>query len=304
MDSQMIQQEQKIDIEMIQTINQLDKQIKSLYEKIQQISVKSNPNLTDQTKILKEIEQLEALKEDLYTNIGDNYASTQANIVQSKADLANEVAVGNIVKNQLKNSNKNLKILNNQRYNNLRMAEINDYYSDKYSTQTKIMKTIVYFCIPILILGILMKKEFIPTNIALAIIGLLSGICIFIVIMQSIDISSRSNMVFSEYNFESNPDELASEAGSGNGSQPQQLDMTLKCAGEACCPTGNNFGTTWDSTNKQCVTPDYLDKNSEGFVGERCLQNSFNKSDFNINVFQNTNSVTGYSENQEDYAKF
>jgi hypothetical protein len=304
MDSQMIQQEQKIDIEMIQTINQLDKQIKSLYEKIQQISVKSNPNLTDQTKILKEIEQLEALKEDLYTNIGDNYASTQANIVQSKADLANEVAVGNIVKNQLKNSNKNLKILNNQRYNNLRMAEINDYYSDKYSTQTKIMKTIVYFCIPILILGILMKKEFIPTNIALAIIGLLSGICIFIVIMQSIDISSRSNMVFSEYNFESNPDELASEAGSGNGSQPQQLDMTLNCAGEACCPTGNNFGTTWDSTNKQCVTPDYLDKNSEGFVGERCLQNSFNKSDFNINVFQNTNSVTGYSENQEDYAKF
>ena len=289
---------------MIQTINQLDKQIKSLYEKIQQISVKSNPNLTDQTKILKEIEQLEALKEDLYTNIGDNYASTQANIVQSKADLANEVAVGNIVKNQLKNSNKNLKILNNQRYNNLRMAEINDYYSDKYSTQTKIMKTIVYFCIPILILGILMKKEFIPTNIALAIIGLLSGICIFIVIMQSIDISSRSNMVFSEYNFESNPDELASEAGSGNGSQPQQLDMTLNCAGEACCPTGNNFGTTWDSTNKQCVTPDYLDKNSEGFVGERCLQNSFNKSDFNINVFQNTNSVTGYSENQEDYAKF
>jgi len=184
------------------------------------------------------------------------------------------------------------------------MAEINDYYSDKYSTQTKIMKTIVYFCIPILILGILMKKEFIPTNIALAIIGLLSGICIFIVIMQSIDISSRSNMVFSEYNFESNPDELASEAGSGNGSQPQQLDMTLNCAGEACCPTGNNFGTTWDSTNKQCVTPDYLDKNSEGFVGERCLQNSFNKSDFNINVFQNTNSVTGYSENQEDYAKF
>ena len=65
--------------------------------------------------------------------------------------LVNEVAVSGVVQNELKNANKNLKTLQKQRYDNLRMAEINDYYSEKYSTQTNVMKTIVYFCIPIII---------------------------------------------------------------------------------------------------------------------------------------------------------
>ena len=85
MDSQMIQQEQKIDIEMIQTINQLDKQIKSLYEKIQQISVKSNPNLTDQNNssalhfavIFNQQEIIELLiKYKANPNIKDNRGNT------------------------------------------------------------------------------------------------------------------------------------------------------------------------------------------------------------------------------------
>ena len=53
----------------------------------------------------------------------------------------------------MKRTNKNLVLLQQERFNKLRMAEINDYYSDKYTTQTGVMKTIVYFCIPILILG-------------------------------------------------------------------------------------------------------------------------------------------------------
>jgi len=28
----------------------------------------------------------------------------------------------------------------------------------------------------------------------------------------------------------------------------KKRDLTLNCAGQACCPEGNNFGTTWDST--------------------------------------------------------
>jgi len=300
----MIQQEQQNTIQIIQSINQIDTQIKLLYQNLEQISVTSNPDLNKQQQILDEIQQLQTLKEDLYKNVSDNYASTQSNVIEARNALVNEVAVSGVVQNELKNANKNLKTLQKQRYDNLRMAEINDYYSEKYSTQTNVMKTIVYFCIPIIILGILMKKEIIPKNIALGIIGVIAGICIFIVIMQSIDIMRRSNMVFSEYKFTSNPDELATEAGSGNGTQPQAMDMSLNCIEEACCPTGNSFGTVWDASNNQCVTQSYLDTTTEGFVGEKCLQNSFNKSDFNINVFKNTNNVVGYNETQEDYAKF
>jgi hypothetical protein len=44
---------------------------------------------------------------------------------------------------------------------------------------------------------------------------------------------------------------------------------------------------------------------SEGFVGERCLQNSFDKCDFNVKIFKDNNSnVDGYSKNSSNYAKF
>jgi len=309
----MIQQQKKSDAQMLTTINQIDSQMQSLYQNLERLSVQSSPDLNKQQQIINEIENLQKLKKDLYQNFSDSYASQQANVAESRDALVNEVAVGGVVQHELKNANKNLKLLEQQRFNELRMAEINDYYSDKYTTQTSVMKTIVYFSIPILILGILMKKEILSKNIALAIIGVLGGICVFIVIMQSIDIMRRSNMVFDEYNFPSNPDELANQAGSGTGAQPKARNMTLGCTGEACCPDGNNFGTTWDSDNKQCVTPDYLNSNTntdtntdtENFVGERCLQNSFNKSDFNVNIFKNNGgSVNGFSEKDDGYAKF
>jgi len=305
----MIQQEQQGDIQTIQTINQIDTQMGSLYQGLERLSVQSSPDLNKQNKIIKQIENLQKLKQDLYKNLSNSYSSLQANVAESRDALVNEVAVGGVVKNELQNANKNLGLLQQERFNKLRMAEINDYYSDKYTTQTSVMKTIVYFCIPILILGILMKKNIIPQNIALAIIGVLGGICIFIVIMQTIDIMRRSNMVFDEYKFPFDEDAAKDQAGSGSGDDPIKRNLTLSCTGEACCPDGNLFGTTWDSDNKQCVTPSYLDtdkkSDSEGFVGERCLQNSFNKSDFNVNVFSNTGgAVKGFNGKDDEYAKF
>ena len=62
----MIQQEQQSTIQIIQSINQIDTQIKSLYQNLEQISVTSNPDLNKQQQILDEIQQLQTLKEDLY----------------------------------------------------------------------------------------------------------------------------------------------------------------------------------------------------------------------------------------------
>jgi hypothetical protein len=320
MDSQSIQEQQQRDIQTIQTINQIDSQMGSLYQNLEQLSVQSRPDLNEQNKIIKGIEKLQKLKQNLYKNLSNSYSAIQANVAESRDALVNKLAVSNVVNNELENANKNLNVLQQERYNKLRMAEINDYYSDKYATQTNIMKTIVYFCIPILILGILMKKNIIPQNIALGIIGLLAGICVFIVIMQGIDIMRRSNMVFDEYKFSFDEDAAADEVANQSEdedededeNQPVKRDLILNCAGSGCCPEGNDFGTIWDSTNKQCVTQDYLDSHkdddnttSEGFVGERCLQNSFNKSDFNVNVFKNTESVVkGFNIKQEEYAKF
>ena len=282
----------------LQTISQIDIQIREMYDDLEALNVKQNPDTNKQNQLLNKIQEMQQLKSSLYTNVSNNYATTQSNVATSRNSLVNEMTVNGLVEHELKNVEGNLNDLRKDRFGKIRMAEINNYYSDKYDTQTKVMKTIVYFCIPILILGLLMKKAIIPSNIALILIAIILGIAIVIVLLQLFDIASRDNMNFSEYNFPFDPNSVDSSNLGDPNDQPVRVDLSLSCAGEACCPTGNLNGTKWDSTNKQCVT--------EGFVGERCLKNSFRKSDFNIGVFTNNTGVSGYSDSDinENYAKF
>ena len=139
----------------INTIRQIDSQIQGMYNDLEALSVEQNPNASEQNQILQKIQELQQLKTSLYTSVSNNYATTQSNVATSRNSLVNEMAVGGIVEHELKNVQGNLSALQDARYGKLRMAEINNYYGDKYDTQAKVMKTIVYFCIPILILGLL-----------------------------------------------------------------------------------------------------------------------------------------------------
>ena len=293
----MIQQELQKDDQTLQTIGQIDAQIQSIYNNLEALSVQTNPDVNKQNALLQQIQQLQALKSSLYTSVSASYASNQANVADSRNSLVDEIAVTGVVGKELQNATKNLSALEQARYNKVRMAEINNYYSEKYGAQTNVMKTIVYFCIPILILGILMKKEILSKNISLALIGILVGLAIVVVVYQAIDLARRNNMVFSEYNFPFDSENVDLDSDSNDDDQPKQQDRTMSCAAEACCPEGNDYGTVWDNTNKKCVTPSYKDSQSEGFVGSKCLQNSFGKSDFNVNVFEtNSKGVKGYSD--------
>lgn len=301
----MIGQEMKIDDQTLKTVGQIDKQIQNIYNNLEIQSVKTNPDLNKQNQMLQKIQELQQLKSSLYTSLSNSYSSTQANVAEARNSLVDEIAVGGIVKSELSHIKNNLSALEQARSNKVRMAEINNYYGEKYDAQTNVMKTIVYFCVPILILGILMKKDIISANIALSIIGVLVGLAIIVAIFQAIDIARRDNMNFSEYRFPFNPESVDLNTDSNDDDQPSQSDYTLSCVGEACCPSGNTFGTVWDNDQKICVTPAYEDSQTEGFVGEKCLQNSFDKAEFNVNVFKNTNTINGYSDmSNENYAKF
>lgn len=301
MTSEIVQEDYQRNVRLISMINNIDTEITKMYENLEK-----NDSLSEREKkdIIANIETLQNTKQNLYSSLNDQYNSLQMNAVESRNSLVNNTAVSNIIKNQIQNSKKNMNILNKERYNKLRMAEINDYYSDKYAAQSSIMKTIVYFCVPILILGILMKKELLSKNISLGIITALIVICIIVIFMKVTDIMSRSNMVFDEYDFSFNPESVENVSSDSNDDdQPSIFDNVLGCSSENCCPPGNDFGTVWDSSIKKCVTPEYEDTHTEGFVGTRCLQSTFSKNTFNSNIFKNNSSVKGFGM-EENYAKF
>ena len=140
MNNNFIQEEQLKDDQTINNISQIDSQITSLYNNLETINNDSNPN-NKQQKILQQIKELEQLKSSLYTSINNSYLSTQSNVSDARNSLINEFAVTNIIGKELKNANKNLTTLEQERYNKVRMAEINNYYSDKYQAQTSVSYT-------------------------------------------------------------------------------------------------------------------------------------------------------------------
>jgi uncharacterized membrane protein (DUF485 family) len=313
MANNMIQQHEQKNMSIVTSINQIDAQISELYRNLEALSVQSNPDISKQTKILGQISELQQLKSNLYNNLNDSYSNIQLAVAESRNALVNETAMSNVIKHELSNVTTSLNTLKNNRADNLRLAEINNYYSSKYSTQTTVMKTIVYFCIPILIL---MRKEILPQNIALSIISIVIGIALVIIILQVIDIRQRSNMVFDEYNWNFDPNSVSVNRISNDADQPPtpSMESSLTCIGQECCPPGNTLGTVWNSTQQQCTanptqpasnTNTSVDATTtEGFVGERCLKKVFDKFDFNVNIFKNNNVVHDFDENGLNYAKF
>ena len=61
----MIYQEQNSDAQTVTTIKQIEQEIRALYSSLEEISVRSNPNLGKQNKILSKIERLQQLKTSL-----------------------------------------------------------------------------------------------------------------------------------------------------------------------------------------------------------------------------------------------
>lgn len=284
-------------------IKELQDEEKNLYTDLERASVNPSSSLSTQQGIINRINELVTLRKNLYGTIKNNYEGVQMNVAETRNSLVDEIAMTKVMENELANARKNLMVIEDQKNQKLRMAEINTYYGDKYSAQADLMKLIIYTCIPILIIGILTKKSIIPEGLGMGIVGAILVIGIVVIFYRMIDLWRRDNMNYNEYNF-GTPNENQTDDTGDDGDQPKSaLDMTLSCAGQACCPDGNDFGSKWDPEQKKCVSANDSDK--EGFVGAKCAQYSLDgRSDSNINIFKNGGKVKGYCENSDNYAKF
>ena len=303
------------EIQTVTSISQVDVQISELYTELEKLTVQLNPDISEQQKILKNIDELQELKISLYKNISQDYASAQADLVETRNNLVNDVAMTNVLNGEIANVNSTLSSLKNSRNEKVRMAEINNYYSSKYDTQTNIMKTVVYFCIPILILGILIKKGLMSQTIGMSIIGIIVAILIIVLFFQFVDIMNRDNTVYDEYNWKFDPKK--STVGNNGNNMEDQPKMNINngnvCIGQECCPPGNTSGISWNASTQVCVgnkSPTTTTSSSdtpptkEDFTGSRLIKNAFDKPTFNVNIFKNTSNIHGFDESETKYSNF
>jgi hypothetical protein len=79
-----------------------------------------------------------------------------------------------VIENELNDSKRRLNLLQAEKNNKIRLVGINTYYGKQYNAHKQIMKTIVFVCLPVLILTILTNKGILPSRLN----ALLSGIII------------------------------------------------------------------------------------------------------------------------------
>jgi PAN domain len=239
-------------------IAQLQTTEKQLYDSL------DNVNLTTEQKqqIIARINDISQMRLNIYANLKDMYSYYQENVSSSRNTLGEQMVAVDIIENELNEAKRRLNLIQDQKYNKLRMVEINTYYGKRYNAHKNVMKTIAIVCVPIIILGVLSNNGILPPRISALLIGIVVLVGVVLVGSQLIDMSNRDSMNWDEYNWYFDKSKAPSDTTQGTATNPW-ASASVVCVGSQCCSQQEIY----DSTKNMCVPAPYVllkDTNSPG----------------------------------------
>ena len=250
---------------------QLINSISELQDKEKTLHASFNSNTPELKRLsLQKMEELTKLRVDMFSALKSQFTEDVAN---SKEALNDQVATLHIVENELNKAQSELRKLNQQYFNKMRMVEISTYFSEKYRAYNGLFKLIFMWGIPLVILVYLGMNNPIPSNyiskensntIFLTLFLVVGFVALFQILVLAYDLSLRNNMNFNEYDFGENLDldknidrsgPLPPSDGMGlvahDLSQFKKLaeSANLGCVDSSCC----SDGTMYDDVKKRCI---------------------------------------------------
>jgi hypothetical protein len=151
---------------VLNDIKQLQEQEEDLSSSLQEkISAKTITE-TEQSQITNKINELYQMRLNLYELLKDNFSFYENNVSSSSNTLIEQKYAIDIIEKQLNIERVKLAKLQETKYNKLREIEFNSSYASQYQAQTDILKTIAYWCIPLIIIILLSNQGLIPSNLA------------------------------------------------------------------------------------------------------------------------------------------
>jgi hypothetical protein len=236
----------------------------NLYDDIQQIqqteqtiindlnTVNAN-NLDYQKQLVDEYNNLESLKAEKYTELKWIYDSLAINNSNQVTQYNDQITELELLDKILQEESEKLAVNKNLNIGNLRMSEISTYYSEKYRTQSYIVKNVIFLCLPLLILVLLKSKDIISNNVFGIGLTITLIVMLLYIIPSIIDIYARDNMVFSEYNYTDTV--LPGSYNPNKYVEPTTDSSGVECVGSYCCTDGMYY----DNSTNTC-------KDVESFV--------------------------------------
>lgn len=267
--------------QILEDIKSLQKMEKQLFNNLE-----NNQNLTqeEQSKMVEKMNQLSNMRINLYQTLGGVNGFYENALNSSTQTLQEQTVAIGIVENELNRSKKQLELLEIEKNNKIRLIEINDYYGEKYTEHSDLMKIVIFMLVPVIVLAVLNNKGILPSKIYYALIAVISIIGGYFFWRIFASIITRNNMNYQTYDWYFN----SSGAATGSTSTTSEDDpwqvagYTETCSGAECCSVNQTF----DSSSNLCVdnsstTESFL---TEGMVNDVLTkkQSGKYKPDYNM----------------------
>ena len=284
---------------LINNIQNLQNLEKKLYLNLEKLPI-DNSNFEAQKRIINKINYVSKTRIFLFEQLQLIYSLIKDNVSNEKSELKYQMSLLKAMETHLNKSKKEINENKNMDVNNLRLIEINTYYTEQYRVYYKILRLVVLLCVPLLIFAILRQREILPPGVIniLGIIVIVIGI--FVIFPRILDLYQRNNMVFNEYDFpfnsenadnpsvtEHNRDELdLLEQKHSKDLKTYEGELLGECEGSGCCGEGSVY------SNGLCIAVPV--KNQEPFISGQSTQNPgaelMDKSTINKKIVADQNS--------------
>lgn len=186
----------------IQNIQNLQELEKYMFQNLQKLSPDNSQSALEKQAVLNKINELKDIRTQLMRQLSSTYQDKQEQLNSERQDLSDKLAQVGIIDNELNKARENINILENEKNNKLRMVQLYEYQRKRYQAYTDIVKFVIYGSLAILAITLLTKYNvlpFIPSNIFTILILLSIFITLVLIILKVIDINSRNNMDFDQY---------------------------------------------------------------------------------------------------------
>jgi len=257
------------DIQNLQSIEQ------GLFSNLENNS--STMTQEEQQQLVQKMNEISQMRINLYKSLTGINSYFQDALVNSRDTLDEQIVAIGIVEEQLNDAKKRLALIEEEKNSNIRNIEINDYYSEKYSNHTSLMKIIIFMLVPIIILAFLYNKGFLPSPIYLTLVAIIALVGFYFLFTSFYSMMRRDNMNYQQYDWGFNPKNLPTSSTTGPNVDPWSGGTSTVCVGAQCC----NQYEMFDTSLNQCIA----------ITNSSTNMNSTSGTDLNAAVNSDLNSL-------------
>jgi len=286
--------------QLLSDIQNLQKQEQNLYSELQNKSSSNTLTNDEKSRITSKINDIFQIRMNLYQSLKDTFSLYESNASSSAVTLKEQKYAIDIIEKQLKVERDRLVKLQEAKSNKLRMVEFNSSYASQYQAQTKILKTIAFWCLPLIVVIVISNQEIISSGVANTLISIILIIAGSIIGWMIIDTLNRDNMNYNEYNWFFNPNNVDTSTSTSDTTNPWIAPVAPiigTCVGQDCCSDNQTFNTDTNKCEDNVITT-----TQEAFISNNLSKYAMNpplSGTISVN-----NKVEGFSHDTSNYVSF